>query len=81
MRNIKLGVSTYIGEQLSGVPYPVFFDTHFPILNNRPPGILITGSPGSGKTWLLLLLASPSAALGKTNIIIYPFNKFGIVKD
>lgn len=80
MRNIKLGVSTYIGEQLSGVPYPVFFDTHFPILNNRPPGVLITGSPGSGKTWLLLLLASQSAALGKTNIIIDPKGDFIALK-
>lgn len=77
---IKQGVSTFIGEQLSGVPYPVFFDPHFPILNNKPPGILVTGSPGSGKTWLLLLLASHSALMGKTNVIIDPKGDFIALK-
>lgn len=80
MRQLKQGVSTFIGEQLSGVPYPVFFDPHFPILNNKPPGILVTGSPGSGKTWLLLLLASHATLMGKTNVIIDPKGDFIALK-
>lgn len=80
MARIKQGVSTFIGEQLSGVPYPVFFDTHFPIINNKPPGILVTGSPGSGKTWLLLLLCSHASLMGKTNVILDPKGDFIALK-
>lgn len=80
MARIKQGVSTFIGEQLSGVPYPVFFDTHFPIINNKSPGILVTGSPGSGKTWLLLLLCSHASLMGKTNVILDPKGDFIALK-
>ena len=80
MARITQGVSTFIGEQLSGVPYPVFFDTHFPIINNKPPGILVTGSPGSGKTWLLLLLCSHASLMGKTNVILDPKGDFIALK-
>ena len=80
MARIKQGVSTFIGEQLSGVPYPVFFDSHFPIINNKPPGILVTGSPGSGKTWLLLLLCSHASLMGKTNVIMDPKGDFIALK-
>lgn len=80
MARIKQGVSTFIGEQLPGVPYPVFFDTHFPIINNKPPGILVTGSPGSGKTWLLLLLCSHASLMGKTNVILDPKGDFIALK-
>ena len=80
MARIKQGVSTFIGEQLSGVPYPVFFDTHFPIINNKPPGILVTGSTGSGKTWLLILLCSNSSLMGKSNVILDPKGDFIALK-
>ena len=80
MARIKQGVSTFIGEQLSGVPYPVFFDTHFPIINNKPPGILVTGSPGSGKTWLLLLLCSHASLMGETKVILDPKGDFIALK-
>jgi len=80
MRKNKLGVSSFIGEQLSGVPYPVFFDPHFPLINSKPPGTLITGSPGSGKTWLLLLLCAHASLMGKTSVILDPKGDFIALK-
>ena len=68
----KYSTSMYIGYTSQGVKNPVFFDTHTQVLNNKPPGVLITGQPGSGKTYLVLTLISISALLGKVCIIIDP---------
>lgn len=66
----------FIGETSQGIPMPVFFDTHTPIFNNKPPGILITGQPGSGKSFLAMTLATISAILGKTTIVLDPKGDF-----
>ena len=62
--------SLLIGQTSRGVRNPVPFDLHTPIRNNQPPGCVITGKPGSGKTYLLQLLTTMSALLGKTTIVI-----------
>lgn len=66
----------FIGETTKGVEMPVFFDLHTPIFNNRPPGCLITGAPGSGKTFLAMTLATISAILGKTTVVLDPKGDF-----
>ncbi len=76
----KFGMSTYIGETITGLPYPVFYDPHYPILINNPPVSLITGSPGSGKTFSGLLIASHASALGKIGVILDPKGDFTALK-
>lgn len=73
--------SMFIGVTTQGVEMPVFFDTHTPIFNNKPPGILITGQPGSGKTFLALTLTSICAILGKVTIVLDPKGDFLSLKD
>lgn len=68
--------SLYIGETSGGIPMPVFFDLHTPIFNNNPPGTLITGKPGSGKSFLAMTLTAMSAILGKTTIVLDPKGDF-----
>lgn len=66
----------FIGETSGGIPMPVFFDLHTPIFNNKPPGCLITGKPGSGKSFLAMTLTAMSAILGKTTIVLDPKGDF-----
>lgn len=73
---MRYSTSMFIGETTGGVPQAVFFDTHTPIFNNRPPGILVTGSPGAGKTFFALTLTSLSALLGKTTVVLDPKGDF-----
>lgn len=68
--------STFIGETSHGRSMPVFFDPHSCVINNKPPGCLITGGPGSGKTHLALTLTTISAILGKTTVVIDPKGDF-----
>lgn len=74
--NYKFSTSMFIGDTTRGIEMPVFYDNHTPIFNNKPPGCLITGKPGSGKTFLALTLATISAILGKTTIVIDPKGDF-----
>lgn len=65
-----------VGTTTRGISMPVFFDPHTPIFNNLPPAVLITGAPGSGKTFLALTLATISALTGKTTIVLDPKGDF-----
>lgn len=76
MKDYRYSTSLYLGETTRGRACPVFFDLHTPIFNNEPPGCLITGAPGSGKTFLGLTLAAQSAILGKTTVILDPKGDF-----
>lgn len=68
--------SMFIGETSQGIPQPVFFDTHTQIFNDKPPGCLITGQPGSGKSYLAMTLTAMSAIIGKTTIVLDPKGDF-----
>lgn len=72
----KYGTCMYIGETTHGRPMPVFYDTHTQIVNNNPPGTLITGAPGSGKTFFALTITAMSTILGKTTIVLDPKGDF-----
>lgn len=72
----NFSTSLFIGTTSGGIPMPVFFDLHTPIFNNKPPGTLITGQPGSGKTFLGMTLTAMSAVLGKTTIVLDPKGDF-----
>ena len=73
-------MSTYIGESFLGLPSPVFYDPHYCIETNRPPVTLITGSPGSGKTFATLTLTTHSAIVGKTSFVLDPKGDFVAMK-
>lgn len=65
-----------IGTTTRGITSPVFWDPHTPIFNNKPPVCLITGAPGSGKTFLALTLTTISAITGKTTVVLDPKGDF-----
>lgn len=76
MGNLEYSTSMFLGQTTGGLEMPVFFDTHTPIFNNKPPGHLITGAPGSGKTFLALSITAMSAILGKTTVVLDPKGDF-----
>lgn len=78
---INYGASLFIGETSQGVRNPIFFDPHTPIYNNKPPTTIVTGIPGSGKTFFLQLLACQSSIMGKTTIVIDPKGDFLNLKE
>lgn len=62
--------SLLIAETATGIPTPVFWDTHTSIYNAGTPVTVITGSPGSGKTFAGQIITAQSALKGKTTIVI-----------
>ncbi len=76
MDKYNFSTSMFIGETSQGIPMPVFFDLHTPIFNDKPPGVLITGQPGSGKSYLAMTLTAMSAILGKTTVVLDPKGDF-----
>lgn len=68
--------SMFIGETTGGIANPVFYDPHTPIFNSNPPGAIITGRPGSGKSFFALGLAAMSSIIGKTTVVIDPKGDF-----
>lgn len=73
---VNYSTSMFIGNTTRGIDQPVFWDAHTQIYNNKPPGVLVTGSPGSGKTFLAMTLTSLSAILGKVTIVLDPKGDF-----
>lgn len=73
---VNYSTSMFIGNTTRGIDQPVFWDSHTQIYNNKPPGTLITGSPGSGKTFLAMTLTCLCAILGKTTIVLDPKGDF-----
>ena len=72
----SFGISTFIGKTVFGLSAPVFFDPHYPISLNKPPVTLITGSPGSGKTFTAEILAGHSSVMNKLTYVIDPKGDF-----
>lgn len=64
--------SFFIGHTTRGLSSAVFFDPSFPGFNNHPPVTVITGSPGSGKTFFAQTLCAQSAIAGKMTVVIDP---------
>lgn len=70
--------SMYIGHSSRGLPAPVFYDSHTPIYNIGAPVTTITGSPGTGKSYLSKLLVAHDVMLGKSVTIIDPKSEFAL---
>lgn len=62
----------YIGRTTSRVEEPVFFSIHSAIAKNHPPGCVITGAPGGGKTFTGLSIAYTMALQDVWTVIIDP---------
>lgn len=77
----KFGRSAFIGETIyGGLPCPIFWDPHYPIMQNKPPVTLITGSPGSGKTFASSVFAGHSSVMNKSTFVIDPKGDFTSLK-
>lgn len=74
MKDYRTTTSFFIGESMDGTP--VFFDTHFGVFNQKPPVTVITGQPGSGKTFLGSLIVMNSAITGKQTVVLDPKGDF-----
>lgn len=72
----KYSTSTMIGVSIVGTPTPVFWDSHYAISQNYAPVSFISGSPGSGKTFLGLLLACHGNLMNKAQVILDPKGDF-----
>lgn len=64
--------SFFIGHTTRGLASAVFFDPSFAGFNNHPPVSVITGAPGSGKTFFAQTLCAQSAIAGKMTVVIDP---------
>lgn len=80
MNKNEFGQSLFIGHSITGLPTPIFFDPHYAISLNLPPVTLITGSPGSGKTFAASILAGHSSVLNKLTFVIDPKGDFLALK-
>jgi hypothetical protein len=65
-------VGPYIGYTTSRVREPVFMSVHSAIAKNNPPGLVITGSPGGGKSFTAFTLTYQMALQGIWTIYIDP---------
>lgn len=65
-------VGPYIGYTTSRVVSPVFYSLHASIATGNPSGCLITGSPGSGKSFLAFSLTYLMTMMGVWCIYIDP---------
>lgn len=66
----KYTASLFVAETISGVPSPVFWDTHSGSYNKGRPVTVITGAPGQGKTYSAQIITAYAAIMGKTTIVI-----------
>lgn len=62
----------YIGSTTSRVREPVFFSPHVAPARHSPPGVLITGSPGGGKSFTAFTIACQMSIAGVSTIYIDP---------
>lgn len=62
----------YLGYTTSRVREPVFLSVHSAIAKNNPPGLVITGSPGGGKSFTAFTLTYQMALSGIWTIYIDP---------
>jgi hypothetical protein len=65
-------IGPYIGYTTSRVLTPVFLSPHVAISQNSPPGVVITGAPGGGKSFSAFTLTYQMALQGVWCIYIDP---------
>lgn len=65
-------IGSYLGYTTSRVREPVFLSVHSAIAKNNPPGLVITGSPGGGKSFTAFTLTYQMALEGVWTIYIDP---------
>lgn len=69
----KLGwIGPYLGYTLGRSQEPVFYSAHSAIAKNNPPGLVITGSPGGGKSFTAFTITYQMALQGIWTIYIDP---------
>lgn len=73
--------SFYIGDTTQGISSAVFHDPNFSSFNNRSSVSMITGAPGSGKTFLAMTLCAQAAVAGKMTVVIDPKADFIALKN
>lgn len=65
-------IGPYIGKTTSRVEEPVFLSLHSAIARNKPPGLVITGAPGGGKSFCAFTITYLMALQGVWTIFIDP---------
>lgn len=65
-------IGPYIGSTTSRVKEPVFLSIHSAIARNKPPGLVITGAPGGGKSFAAFTITYLMALQGVWTIFIDP---------
>lgn len=70
--NVKGWIGPYIGSTTSRVKEPVFLSIHSAIARNKPPGLVITGAPGGGKSFSAFTITYIMALQGVWTIFIDP---------
>lgn len=65
-------LSCYLGYTTSRIVEPVFLSMHSALARNRPPGLVITGAPGSGKSYTAFTLTYGMVLSGVKTIYIDP---------
>lgn len=65
-------IGPYIGYTSSRILTPVFLSPHVAMAQNSPPGIIITGAPGGGKSFSAFTLTYQMALQGTWCIYIDP---------
>ena len=65
-------LSCYLGYTTSRIVEPVFLSMHSALARNRPPGLVITGAPGSGKSYTAFTLTYGMVLSGVRTIYIDP---------
>lgn len=69
----KMGwIGPYLGYTLGRSQEPVFYSAHSAIAKNNPPGLVITGSPGGGKSFTAFTITYQMALQGIWTIYIDP---------
>lgn len=70
------GEGPYIGRAYGATVTPVYYDPLLVARRNIAPGVLITGTPGSGKTFAASLLLTHAVYRGAVGLAIDPKGEF-----
>lgn len=74
-------IGPYMGYTTSRVLEPVFISIHSAINRNNPPTLVITGAPGSGKSFCAFTLTANMVISGTQVVLIDPKGEAGQLAD